>query len=65
MTVKELIKELKAMPQDAEVAIVNDWENCDEYGNMPVDTVTGVTTQHYIDCQGLGDRETIDVIFLI
>ena len=30
MTVKELIKELKRMPQDAEVYTVNDWDAVDD-----------------------------------
>lgn len=30
MTVKELIKELKRMPQDAKVYTVNDWDAVDD-----------------------------------
>lgn len=34
MKIKEFIKALKQYPQDAEVYVVGDWEQYDEFGNL-------------------------------
>lgn len=64
MIVSELIEELKCCDQNADVAIVTDWENPDEYGNLPTTPITGVFDQTYVDLQ-FGDDETKEVCFLI
>jgi hypothetical protein len=64
MIVKELIKELKQYDGDTKVAIVTDWENPDEDGNFPTETITGISEQVYVDMQ-FGDKEDREVILLI
>lgn len=64
MTVKELITELKQYDQNANVAVVRDWETPDEDGNLPTDTITGTYEQVYVDVQ-FGDDEEREVIMLI
>lgn len=64
MTVKELIKELKQYDENMNVAIVSDWLNCDETGNLPTDVAIGTSTQTYVDLQ-FGDEFETEVIILI
>lgn len=49
MTIKELIRELKTFPQEAEVRIIKDFEDCDEYGNTNSVELTCVCKQYIID----------------
>lgn len=64
MTVKELIEELKQYPQDAGVAVVTDWENVDDQGNLQTTPITGLSEQIYVDLQ-FGDEEEIEIIMLV
>lgn len=64
MTVKELISELKKCTPDPNVAVVTDWESCDENGNLPTETIIGVHEQIYVDTQ-FGDNEEREIIMLL
>jgi hypothetical protein len=64
MTVKELIKELKRYDDNTNVAVVTDWENYDEDGNLPTEIITGVSEQVYVDVQ-FGYKEEREVIILL
>lgn len=64
MTVKELINELKQYDRDLNVAIVTDWNCCDEWGNLPTQVSSGTSTQTYCDIQ-FGDNEETEVIITI
>lgn len=64
MTVDELIKELKHYPKDAYVAVVTDWDNVDEQGNLQTTPITGLSEQIYIDTQ-FGDEDETEIIMLI
>jgi hypothetical protein len=61
MTVAELIKELKKYPSDMAVTKVTDWDDCDEFGNLPTADIECVSTQTYFDTQ-MGDNDLTEVL---
>lgn len=64
MKVKELIAKLKKCDQEANVAVVTDWESCDENGNLPTAEITDIHEQIYVDMQ-FGDNEEKEIIMLL
>ena len=66
MTVKELKKELKQLPQTADVAIVEDWNEYDDFGHLTKTAlVTGTSLQTYVECGGLDEKVYEEVIFIV
>lgn len=49
MIVSELIKQLEQLPQEAEVRIIKDFEDIDEYNNTNSEELTYVDKQYILD----------------
>lgn len=63
MTVKELIRELKQMPQDAQVYMVKDWEQIDENQNLTdLYGLYSVDSQTVVIDRGLDFEDTTEVL---
>ena len=63
MKVKELAKELKKLPADAEVFMVADWSETDEYGCLTeLRELNGVTSQVHVEDMGLDFEDVTEVL---
>lgn len=63
MTIKEFIKALKQYPQDAEVYVVDNWEKCDEFGNISdLKPVYDVSSQNVVIDTGLDFEDVTEVL---
>lgn len=64
MTAIELIAELKQYDPNTTVAVVTDWEQPDEEGNLATEVITGTFEQMYVDTQ-FGDSEEREIIMML
>lgn len=63
MTIKEFIKALKQYPQDAEVYVVGDWEEFDEYGILTdLKPVYDVSSQIRVIDTGMDFEDVTEVL---